>query len=118
MGTLNGEELKLILVIIRQTYGWIDTKTGKRKQRDRISHNQFKEKTGLCSRIISKALQNLVSRGLITISDQKGNMLHSTEERKGNPKLYFSLRLTHFVPPTMVQSSYGLWYKSAIDKTN
>jgi replication protein O len=115
--TLNRGELKILLVIIRQTYGWIDKRTGHRKTKDRISHSQFKDKTGLCSRIISKALENLVSRGLIIISDQKGNILHRTQERKGNPRLYFSLRLAHFVSPTMVQSSNSPCYKSAMYKT-
>lgn len=76
--TLNGGEFKVLLVIIRQTNGWIDTKTGKRKTRDRISHSQL---------------------SLFLI--KKGNILLSTEERKGNPRLYFSLRLAHFVPQTI-----------------
>jgi len=107
-----------LLVIIRQTYGWIDKHTGKRKGRDRISHSQFKMKTGLCSKIISKAIQSLVLKSLITISDRTGNLLQSTLERKGHPRLYFSFGLEYFVPTTMVQSSLGLVYKSAIDKTN
>jgi hypothetical protein len=50
--TLNASELKILLVIIRHSNGWIDKRTGKRKTRDRISHSQFKGKTGLCSKII------------------------------------------------------------------
>ena len=58
---LNASELKILLVVIRQTYVWIDKRTGKRKTRDRISQSQFKSKTGLCSKIISKGIQNLHS---------------------------------------------------------
>ena len=39
--TLTESELKVLLVIIRQTYGWFDFKTKKRKQRDWISYSQF-----------------------------------------------------------------------------
>ena len=115
--TLSGAEIKLLLVIIRQTYGWIDKRTGKRKGRDRISHNQFKTKTGLCSKIVSKAIQSLVSKGIITISDRNGNLLHSAIERKGHPKLYFNYQPEYFLPPTSVQSSFGLVYKNAMYKT-
>ena len=115
---LSASELKILLVIIRQTYGWIDKRTGKRKTRDRISQSQFKAKTRLCSKIISKALQWLVTKGLITVSDRVGNILNTSLERKGLPRLYFSVRLVYFLPPTSVQSSLGLVYKSAIDKTN
>jgi len=116
--TLSASELKILLVIIRQTNGWIDARTGKRKTRDRISHSQFKEKTGLCSKIISKATQSLVLKGLITVSDQSGNALHATLERKGKPRLFYSFQPAYIIPSSMVQSSLGLVYKSIIDKTN
>ena len=105
-------------MILRQTNGWIDGHTGKRKIRDRISHSQFKEKTGLCSKIISKASQDLVLKGLITITDRDGNALHTGLERKGKPRLFYSFQPSYIIPLTMVQSSLGLVYKSIIDKTN
>jgi hypothetical protein len=116
--TLNASELKVLLVIIRQTNGWIDKRTGKRKTRDRISHSQFKDKKGLCTKIISKATQSLVLKGLITVTDGAGNELSNTLDRKGNPRLFYSYQPSYFIPPTMVQSSLGLVYKSIIDKTN
>ena len=45
--SLTESELKILLIIIRQTYGWIDRYTGKRKLQDRISHSQFITKSGL-----------------------------------------------------------------------
>jgi len=38
-------------------------------------------------------------KGLIIASDQEGNLVQTPQERKGNPRLYFSLRLARFVPP-------------------
>lgn len=75
--SLTESELKILLVIIRQTYGWIDKCTGKRKLQDRISHSQFITKTGLSRRIISKALQNLVSKGLVGITCRNVSVLGS-----------------------------------------
>ncbi len=118
LSMLNPSELKILLLIIRQTYGWIDKRTGKRKTKDRISHSQFKAKTGLCSKIISKAIQNLITKGLLTVTDREGKELTNTQDRKGNPRLFYSFQLVYNIPPTMVQSSLGLVHKSIIDKTN
>ena len=87
---LTESEIKMILVIIRQTNGWVDKKTGLRKTRDRISHGQFMKKTGLCRRVISKTLQNLVSKGLIQVTCQYGNMLHEPKDRKGVTKMFYA----------------------------
>lgn len=87
---LTPSELKLILIILRQTYGWINKATGTRKTRDRISHSQFITKTGLSRRVISKALSSLQSKNLIAITNHQGNPLTSSEERKGKTCLYYS----------------------------
>lgn len=86
---LTFSELKILLVIIRQTYGWVDRQTGKRKVRDRITHQQFKEKTGLSKRTITRNLKKLVSRNLISVGDQNGRMLFLAEERRGKAFLYY-----------------------------
>lgn len=85
-------ELKLILVVVRQTYGWVDKRTRRRKTRDRISHSQFMIKTGLCKRVISKALQSLVIKGLLVVYDQSGNLLPSPIQRKGVQRLFYSFQ--------------------------
>jgi len=59
---LNHSEIKTLLVIIRQTIGFIDKRTNKRKVRDRITLSQFSLKTGLSTRIISKAIDGLIKR--------------------------------------------------------
>ena len=90
--TLTFGEFKVLMVIIRQTYGWVDQRTGKRKNRDRISHGQFMQKTGLSRRMISKTLQSLVSKGLVTVTDRIGNFLHQPEKRKGVSWMYYSFQ--------------------------
>ncbi len=87
---LTESELKLLLVIIRQTYGWYNPKTKSRKTRDRISHSQFITKTGLSRRIISKTVNSLVAKGLIQVYSQYGNILNSGHERKGQFNLSYS----------------------------
>lgn len=93
LSKLTESELKLLLVVIRQTYGWIDKKTGGRKTRDRISHSQFIKKTGLSRRVISKALQNLVDDRLIKITCHSGKVLHTTKDRRGKTNLFYSLNM-------------------------
>ena len=93
-------ELKVLLVIIRQTNGWIDKRTGKRKIRDRISHSQFIKKTGLSRRVISKTLQSLVNRGLVSVGDKFGRSLHLAEKRKGMSHLYYGLSQVPQAPRT------------------
>ncbi|MCG3165602.1 MAG: hypothetical protein POELPBGB_01370 [Bacteroidia bacterium] len=83
-------ELKILLIIIRQTQGWVDTKTGKRKVRDRISRTMFMAKTNLSRRVISHTIQSLISKELITVTDYTGAELPAPDERKGQ-FLYYSL---------------------------
>lgn len=87
---LSEAELKVFLIIIRQTYGWVNMKTGKRKSKDRISHSQFIKKTSLCRRVISNSIKSLVTKGLINISDYGGNVLNEPTLRKGKSSLIYS----------------------------
>ena len=58
---LKGAELKVLLIIIRQTLGWADTKTKLgRKEKDWISGSQLHLKTGISRRAISIAIDGLV----------------------------------------------------------
>lgn len=87
---LSFSELKIILVIIRQTEGWVNKKTGKRKERDRITYNQFIEKTGLSRKSISKAINSLSKRSLIVITDKSGKGLNASFQRQGIASIYYS----------------------------
>ncbi len=86
---LSFAELKILLCIIRQTYGWI-TKKGKRKKRDRITYGQFETKTGLSRRIISQTVQSLIIKQLIRVTDYHGVILHYPHERKGKVGIYYA----------------------------
>lgn len=106
--TLTESELKMILVIIRQTNGWIDKRTGLRKTRDWISHGQFMKKTGLCRRVISKSLQSLVEKNLIQITCQYGNPLHCPEDRKGMNRMYYSFSPRSMLPKEPAVRAFGV----------
>jgi hypothetical protein len=88
---LTEAELKVLLVIIRQTIGRKDMATGQYKTRDWISLSQFGQKTGLCRRVIIKAVQSLIHKKGIRVTGEDGFALKTSEERKGKRKLYFSL---------------------------
>ncbi|MFA6924784.1 MAG: replication protein, partial [Bacteroidales bacterium] len=69
-------ELKVLLVIIRQTLGWEDKKTkSERKEIDWISSSQLYLKTGSSKRAINEAIQSLVKKNLIAVFSQNGELL-------------------------------------------
>jgi hypothetical protein len=96
---LKASELKILLIIIRQTLGWVDKKEkGGRKSRDWISTSQLERKTGLSRRAISCGLALLVQRGLIRVTDHRGFPLHEAKERKGKIRLYYELSYINDIP--------------------
>lgn len=62
---LTGSETKLLLVIIRKTYGWFKTQ-------DKISRSQFEEFTGLDKKSIQQARNGLIEKKLIEYIPQNG----------------------------------------------
>ncbi len=87
--SLTHSELKLLLFIIRKTYGWT-LKNGKRKQRDRISHSQFIKGTGTSRRSLPKTIQSLIIKQLINVTDYHGRQLHTPELRKGKLGIFYA----------------------------
>lgn len=81
-------ELKVLLVIVRQTWGW-QAKNKKRKQRDWINGSQFIKKTGLSRKAISNGVGLLVEKGLIKVTDYSGLELKTPESRRGIPRLFY-----------------------------
>jgi hypothetical protein len=117
--TLKESELKVLLVIIRQTLGWLDKRTGRRKTRDRISSSQFHKKTGLSQRIITKTLHSLSEKNLILITDYKQNELRFACDRKGKKYLFFSLKEpAHIETATCAKYAVGPTHKVTHNKTN
>ena len=106
--SLTESELKLLLVIIRQTFGWFDKTTAQRKARDRISHGQFIKKTGLSRRVITKALKSLIEKGLVSVTCENGKMLHQATERKGVTKLFYAFLQEPAKPKVVPMRMYGV----------
>ncbi|MFV0571724.1 MAG: replication protein [Xanthomarina gelatinilytica] len=86
---LSFSELKILMYIIRQTYGW-SLKNGKRKQRDRITYRQFHTKTGVSLRSIPDTVQSLILKQLIRVTDYQENLLHLPKDRKGKTRIYYT----------------------------
>lgn len=55
---MSGSETKIVLAIIRQTFGW-------HKEKDRLSISQLMEMTGLSNRTVIDATQSAIDRGVI-----------------------------------------------------
>jgi phage replication O-like protein O len=89
-------ELKVLLLVIRQTRGWVYGKSKKRKVRDRITHSQFIHKTGICRKVLSHAIQSLVEDRLLLVTGYDGQILDTPEKRKGRQYLLYELTIpTH-----------------------
>lgn len=88
---LKPAELKLLLIVIRQTLGWQERDSKKRKQRDWLSGSQLREKTGCSRRALCDAIESLVKQGLIEVSDGQGKVLSNAPDRRGQTRLYYRL---------------------------
>ena len=108
---LKSAELKVILIIIRQTLGWADRRAVLgRKERDWISCSQLQSKTGSSQRAISSAIETLVTKNLIDVLDYQGSILDTAEKRKGKQRLYYRLSPTLEKPVdnyVQIESTYA-----------
>lgn len=93
--TLSDTELRVILVIMRNTLGWREkTESGGTvfRQRCWLSHSALKESTGRSSAVVSVAIHGLVSRGLIIVENERGQPLPTADDRRRNMgRLYMRL---------------------------
>ncbi|MEO8087532.1 MAG: replication protein [Bacteroidota bacterium] len=95
MKDLKSAELKVLLIIIRQTLGWTDRRAVLgRKEIDWISSGQLQNKTGSSRRAITSAIEILVGKNLIEVLDQEGNILKEPHMRKGKLRLFYRSTLT------------------------
>lgn len=93
MPALMESEWRVLLVILRQTRGWVaaDGHAG-RKDRDWISMGQFARKTGLHRDSIGRAVESLVRLGLIRVESEEGTLLNTPALRKRyGVRLYYRL---------------------------
>ncbi len=86
-------ELKVLLVVIRQTYGYYDKKRGRHKEWDWISHTFFCKKTSKSSKAIGLAIQKLINKRLILVKNERGMLVLTPEQRRLSKKLYFKVTL-------------------------
>lgn len=89
---LGHAELKVLLVIIRQTLGWVNKQTKKVKEWDWISQQFFVRKTGLSARAISNAITSLLQKDLILIKNETGKLMYSNKERQLSQKLFYKFK--------------------------
>jgi phage replication O-like protein O len=73
--TLKEGELRVILVLIRQTFGW-------HKTHDRISLKQLSEKTGMLVPSVCRSLASLIEKGLV-VKNMFGKL--------GKERVYYSI---------------------------
>lgn len=76
-------ELKILLIVIRQTIGW-------NKDRDWMNIRFLEIKTGLSARSISTAIQDLIDKQLIEIEKPNKESANEASLRKGKKMLLFS----------------------------
>jgi hypothetical protein len=93
MPRLRDTELRVMLVVVRQTAGWRAAPSSPaHKRRDWLSHSQLVRRTGRGSEAVSAAVASLVTRGLLVVEDAKGSPLTSAAERRRHlGRLYFRL---------------------------
>jgi phage replication O-like protein O len=101
LSMLKEVELKVLLVVIRQTIGW-------NKDQDWIATSQLCTKTGACRKAVLVAVKNLCKRNLIskrtldgrTFFHLTGNNLPSTSKILPRSGEYFSFPIGNNCPPT------------------
>jgi len=99
MKELNSTELKVLLVVIRQTLGWADRRgMYGRKEVDWISGSQLIQKTGCSKRAITSAVDLLVQKKLIEVFDDRGIVLNDPMKRQGKYRLYYGIHSSVYKP--------------------
>lgn len=102
--TLTKSELKVLLIIIRRTIGMIHPDNpSKRLDRAWISQRLFMKCCSLSGRAVSQAIDTLVQKKLIEVTNEQERILISRQARRGSPRLYFASRLR--LEPTPKQAS-------------
>ncbi len=103
---LSEKELKVLLVVIRQTLGWVD-ENGNRKERDWMSQKFLANKTGLSPKSVSQGIEMLVTKRLIKATSRSGDKLVYPSERRGKERVYYGISdtLITFSPKPSVKNT-------------
>lgn len=94
MPTLRDTELRVLLVIVRQTLGWQKgPEPSQRKTKDWLTQSQLMRRTGRASEAVARAVDALVQAGLISVLNQAGMTLRTPAERRRHlGHLYYQLK--------------------------
>lgn len=109
MYSLTPGEVITLLVVVRQTYGFVQHPyTTKRKTRAWISVSVFKQKGGLSRPTIASAIQGLITKKLVRVTDSNGKLLHDSKERAKAHKLFFepTIEIDKSVDKHLITSVY------------
>ena len=90
MPRLTDTELRLLLVVIRQTLGWHDPATGARKQSDWLSLRRLAALTGRGHAALSVALDGLVRTELVEVRGTGGEALDTPQGRRAARRLWLA----------------------------
>ena len=93
MPELRDTELRVLLVVVRQTLGWQVGKDPRlRKERDWLTQSQLMRRTGRASGAVARAVDALVRRGLIDVLDgAERPLVTAAERRRCLGRLYYRL---------------------------
>ena len=106
---LKDTELRMLLVIIRQTAGFVDPKTGARKERDWLSQSRLKQATGRAEGPLARAIASLIAQELIIAEDEMGQPLETAAHRRRHlGRIYYRLGLALTVPVPTAQDDSPL----------
>ena len=98
MPALTDTEWCLLCVVVRQTLGWKQGENA-RKERDWLTHRQLQLRTGRASEALCRALDSLVSQGLLEVSDDRGYPLNTAAARRRNAgRLFYCLGVAAKIP--------------------
>lgn len=92
MPRLSDTEFRIISAIVRATAGWRNP-DGSRKTSAWLTHWQLKARTGRHSAAVSRAIEELVLKGLIDVRDRESRPLRTAaDRRRSHSVLCYSLR--------------------------
>jgi len=91
MPRLSDSAFRVLSVVVRQTLGW-SAFEGARKGEDWLSHKQLQLRTGRASEAVSRAIQELIDKGLIRLRGEEGQILSRAQDRERyRGRIYFAL---------------------------
>jgi hypothetical protein len=121
---LKHAEFKVLIVITRQTLGWVeDLETGRRKDRDWISNWQMQKKTGCGHTQVSAAIKSLIdTHDLIEAFDADGNPLETAAKRqRQGGQIFYRLKTRPASlfdkPPTLPKTGKGSQKEGGLPET-